>query len=100
MAKPKITDAELRKMQAEDRHNELISSLKDIANRPGVENIVGEVGKLIKTIIAQKPIDMSPIAKELSSGIAELKQALEMRPKSFTIERNKVGLITKIVPEY
>jgi DNA-binding transcriptional regulator GbsR (MarR family) len=96
----KISEEELEKMQAEDRHSELIDSLKAIADRPGIENIVGEIGTLVKTIQSQKPIDMSPIAKELSSSIAELKQILDRKLTALVVERDKEGRIEKIIPEY
>jgi ribosomal protein L18E len=100
----KVDEEKGLQLEAENRHEELISSLKDIADRSNVDDLVKKVSELVDVMKQPKTekesIDLSPIAKELSSGIAELKTVLEVRPKAFNIERNKVGLITKIVPEY
>lgn len=101
----KISEEEYQEMLPDKRHEELIRSLKDIADRSNVNDLVREVGNLVKAMQepkseTQEKIDLGPIAKELSSGIAELKTVLEVRPKAYTIERSTLGLIERIVPEY
>lgn len=117
----KITDEELKEIEANDRHDELINALKaipdkessqrhdelirslqSIAERSNVNELILEAVNVLKAIESKElpQIDIQPVIKELSTGIAELKAALEVKPKAFKIERSNVGFIERIIPEY
>jgi hypothetical protein len=100
----KVDEEKGLQLEAENRHEELISSLKDIADRSNVDDLVKKVSELVDVMKQPKTeseaIDLSPIVKELSSGIAELKTVMSVRLKALNVERNTIGLIERIVPEY
>lgn len=99
---PKVDEETFQELESQQRHEELIRSLKDIADRSSVESLVKSVGSLLDALKNQKPttIDLKPLITTLSEEMVELKTVLEVRPKAFNIERNKIGLIERIVPEY
>jgi hypothetical protein len=100
----KVDEEKGLQLEAENRHEELISSLKDIADRSNVDDLVKKVSELVDVMKQPKTEKEShrPFTDRERAFIRnrELKTVLEVRPKAFNIERNKVGLITKIVPEY
>jgi hypothetical protein len=120
---PKISDEELKEIEAKDRHDELINAVKTISTTdPGVEKrheemigvlqslesgIVPEIDRIMsqmsKDIVGleqKRSEDMAQAAAKISTGIDEIKTILKARPKGFTIVRNRFGLIERVVPEY
>lgn len=96
----KISDEEYQEMQADKRHDELIKTLKALADRSNVDELVKKVSELVEAVQQQKPevqtIDLTPLLQE----IAELKAVLSVRLKALNVERSSAGLIKRIVPEY
>jgi hypothetical protein len=103
----RISDEEFRDLELEKRHTELISILNAIAARcePGLNPVIDQLQTLVSRM-NQKPgdvkvnVDTSAIATEISKKLDELKMLIPCKPKSFKIERNRLGLIDKVIPEY
>lgn len=100
MVKTVIDDDEFARLESEKRHDELIGVLKQIAARKddkddkNVERILAQHSRLLETLIKKDySTDLRPLIAELSKA---LKPAA---PKSFRVERNKIGLIERVIVE-
>lgn len=117
----KITDEELKEIEAKDRHDDLVNALKAIPDAkvsdrhdelvsvlkaiserptPKIDKVLSDLVGHIADIEKKHTEDIAEIIKSISDGLTELKSMADSKPKSFSIERNEIGLIERIVPEY
>lgn len=118
---PKIDVEEYQEMLAEERHEQLMSLLKD----SGMQVLLEQQNTAIRTLIANvrevlilvrehKPpvmesVDLTPLAnslKNVENKLIDLKKEEKVeqvefpKPKSFDIERNAARQIVRVVPRY
>jgi hypothetical protein len=76
--------------------------LKAIAKRPvpDISKRLVELVEEISSIEKNRNADVAAVVAKMSQGISEIKELLKNKPKSFAIERNNLGFIERIVPEY
>lgn len=98
---PKISDEQIREEIEDERHDAIVGLLREIAARPNAstEKLESLMSRAVELLIAiqkkETGVDLSSVLKEL----AEIKPLLT-RPTSFTVERNKLGFIEKVIPVY
>lgn len=107
MAKEKISEEDYDRLQLEAFHGDVVSALRELGKRNGDENIskletqiAKQFGALLDAFNKKGFVaDLQPLVTEISKSVKELKQVLGDRPKSFLVERNKAGLIERVVVE-
>lgn len=86
------------------RHNEIVAVLKAISDRPApqdVSTVLSDLVDKLTGIETKRMDDIKQIVQEIKDGIASIQSPEPpAKPKAFTIERNDLGFIKRVVPEY
>jgi len=109
MDKIKVSDEEFAELESVQRHDDIMNVLR-LLKVPNHSPDFERLGRLITThhdtlatALKQKKVstDLVPFIAELKPVLAELRDLKRMlnKPKSFRVERGKLGLIERIVVE-
>jgi len=106
----RLSDEEFREMEGEQRHRETVAAIKTICQQTSQssEQIAERIDKSIQRVLpamntamnSRKEIDLRPLILEISQAMRDLSKSLKTRPTSYRVERDKLGFIERVVPEY
>jgi predicted ArsR family transcriptional regulator len=113
MAKVKISDEEFeqleRQLADDERHAELLAAISSIVHHDGADKLKAMLERqsqqLAQLLQADSAIrlaaELKPLIQQLLAGMNDLKVMLKQKPlpTSLRVERNKSGLIERVVAE-